>query len=62
MKTKEVEVTDMHGKTVPADLVVCPSCGCEFFNVYVIGGSHLHFQCQDCDESFCDGSCLTSLS
>jgi len=59
MKTKTVEIEDKDGVKVPADLIICPECGGAFFHVYVFQGQHLHFQCEDCEASFCDGTCAT---
>lgn len=57
MKTKPVTVTDMHGNDVPATLLLCSECSNGTFAIFVIGESHQHLQCLQCEESFCDGSC-----
>jgi len=56
MNTKDVSVTDIGGRTVPALLIVCPKCSNSTFQIFAIG-KHQHLQCTQCDESFCDGSC-----
>lgn len=57
MNTRRVTVSDRDGHIVPADLIVCPECEGERFIVFVLLGQHLHFQCLDCECSFCDGTC-----
>jgi len=50
-------VTDKFGEVLPAELIICPECGGDRFNLYVLGASHDHLQCCLCGRSFCQGGC-----
>lgn len=57
--SKSIVIHDDRGEGQQAEalLAVC-RCGCDRFCAYLIQpGGHLHFQCLDCGESYCDGSC-----
>lgn len=57
MKSRTIKIHDVHGNEAEAQLFVCDRCGAEAFVVFVIGGKHQHFQCNNCGTSYCDGSC-----
>jgi hypothetical protein len=57
METKDVKVTDKFGEEIPAELIICPECRGEEFNIYTIGANHNHLQCTACGRSFCQGGC-----
>lgn len=58
MKTVPVTVKDKDGRAVAAKLIVCPNCQETKFIIFMIG-SHQHLQCGHCDETFCDGTCVS---
>ena len=60
MKTEHSNVTDLAGRVVPADVVVCERCSGMAFFCFMIRGQHQHIQCIACGESYCDGTCALS--
>jgi hypothetical protein len=49
-----VQVQDKDGRIVEADLIICPQCGKDGFNLFRIKGhNHIHLQCLGCEMSFC---------
>ena len=57
--TKPVKVTSrVDGDKEPAQLAYCPDCGCSMFFIYWLErNSHMHLQCSQCSEAYCDGGC-----
>lgn len=56
---KEVTVTAREGpdagRQVRARVAICEGCGCDVFVVFLIGNqTHRHFQCGQCDETYCE--------
>jgi hypothetical protein len=43
------------GDEALAKVLTCECGGVQFF-VYLVG-NHPHFQCAECDETFCEGGC-----
>jgi transposase-like protein len=65
LNSREVEVNAEDGSPAKALLFSCPECNCEEFLLFSLidakgDTKHPHFQCADCQTSFCDGTCTTT--
>lgn len=60
LRFEDITVDSFDTGPAPAKLAVCP-CGGRTWVAYVVQlrAAHLHLQCVDCGQSYCDGACET---